>query len=165
MKQLFKPKFDTRAKITTFVFSAFLLLSISNFFVGITPMRIFSLVVLSITFLILIFQVPISYRITKEEIIIKKIFSEKIIKIDKIMSVSKAQSTIAFTFSSQGVFGYLGKTMDGTISYSTSLKENLLIKTTDNHKFMISPSEIDIFENQIKNFIFSTLKHKKKLKN
>lgn len=161
MKQIFTPKFDTRAKITTFIFSAFFLLSISNFFVGITPMRIFSVVVLSITFFVLIFQVPISFRITKEEIIIKRIFNKKIIKIDKIISVSKAQNTVAFTFSSQGVFGYLGKTMDGAISYSTSLKENLLIKTIDNQSFMISPSEIDIFENQIKSFIFSTLKHKK----
>lgn len=153
MKQIFTPKFDTRAKITTFIFSAFFLLSISNFFVGITPMRIFSVVVLSITFFVLIFQVPISFRITKEEIIIKRIFNKKIIKINKIASISKVQNTIAFTFCSQGLFGYLGKTMDGTISFSTNMKHNLLIKTIDNQSFMISPSEIDIFENQIKSFI------------
>lgn len=93
---------------------------------------------------------PVFYVVTEQEIVIKRLFSKKIIKISNIKNLYKIKNTVSYTFSTKGFFGYLGKTMDGATSYSTSLKHNLLIETTDNEKIIVSPSNIELFGNEVK---------------
>jgi hypothetical protein len=92
---------------------------------------------------------PVYYLINNEKIVIKTLLSKKSIELKEINDVYLIKNTIAFTFSSKGVFGYLGKTMDGSTSYSTSLKKNVLIKTNNIGNFIISPKNIEEFINEI----------------
>ncbi|ATA89040.1 hypothetical protein CGC58_04510 [Capnocytophaga stomatis] len=150
MERKFLPKFDLISTIITIVLSLVIIVSASILFQNMDFGRAVVVGILLVVTIVVVGCFPVFYVVTEQEIVIKRLFSKKIIKISNIKNLYKIKNTVSYTFSTKGFFGYLGKTMDGATSYSTSLKHNLLIETTDNEKIIVSPSNIELFENEVK---------------
>lgn len=100
---------------------------------------------------VLLFLFPKSYIVNEKFLIINKYFlPSKYIKISDILEIQKISSQTYKTMnvSTQGVFGYLGIYMDGTISMATSLKNNVFIKTNTT-RMIISPRKSELFIQKI----------------
>lgn len=140
MVQKFSIQIDFYSKIITTVVSFFLIMGIfaSNFNPIVIAAILFA-VILALSFF------PLKYELTPKEIIIKKAFFSDKIPLEDIISITPVGNITSYTFSSKGFLGYLGKTMDGTTSYSTDLKNNLLIICKNDRKILISPREIESF--------------------
>ncbi|MDO4782346.1 MAG: PH domain-containing protein [Capnocytophaga felis] len=150
MERKFLPKFDLISTIVTIVLSLVIIVSASILFQNMDFGRAVVVGILLVVTIVVVGCFPVFYVVTEQEIVIKRLFSKKIIKISNIKNLYKIKNMVSYTFSTKGFFGYLGKTMDGATSYSTSLKHNLLIETTDNEKIIVSPSNIELFENEVK---------------
>lgn len=88
---------------------------------------------------------PIKFIIARDQLIIQRLWSKKIILLNSIRAVSKTQKGYSFyspssmnAFNTRGFFGYLGKTPEGNISYATAMRNNIWIKTGNNKQLLIS---------------------------
>ena len=137
------------ASLTAIIILTALFIPLINNFSWLT-IGIFAAVALLI--LLALLQAPLSYKLTPEGLYINFLIKKQFIPYNDIEEVKKAKPHKgSFIYSTQGVFGYLGKTQDGTISFSTHLKNNILIKTK-NKNYLISPKNINYFYDKIKSY-------------
>lgn len=88
--------------------------------------------------------------ITDTNLILKKNLSKVVIDFEDIESVVKLKyADIPMVIGSKGVFGFLGKTMDGSTSYVKNRKKMVHIITADK-KYLISCDERDAFVEKLK---------------
>ncbi len=88
--------------------------------------------------------------ITDTNLILKKNLSKVVIDFEDIESVVKLKyADISMVIGSKGVFGFLGKTMDGSTSYVKNRKKMVHIITADK-KYLISCDERDAFVEKLK---------------
>lgn len=88
--------------------------------------------------------------ITDTHLILKKNLSKVVIDFEDIESVVKLKyADIPMVIGSKGVFGFLGKTMDGSTSYVKNRKKMVHIITADK-KYLISCDERDAFVEKLK---------------
>lgn len=88
--------------------------------------------------------------ITDTHLILKKNLSKVVIDFEDIESVVKLKyADIPMVIGSKGVFGLLGKTMDGSTSYVKNRKKMVHIITADK-KYLISCDERDAFVEKLK---------------
>lgn len=88
--------------------------------------------------------------ITDTHLILKKNLSKVVIDFEDIESVVKLEyADIPMVIGSKGVFGFLGKTMDGSTSYVKNRKKMVHIITADK-KYLISCDERDAFVEKLK---------------
>lgn len=150
MTQKYLPKVDFISIIVTLTVLLSISIVFKVFFSYSKNLSIFGFIILLTGIFAVLHSFPVAYILTKNELIIKKILSKKAIELHTINTVTKINHSISFTYSTKGFFGYLGKTMDGSNSYSTSLKNNLLIKTNDKKKIIISPTKMNIFQDELR---------------
>lgn len=92
----------------------------------------------------------IRINVTKDSLILKKTYGQ--IKIPKkdIVAIAKMEfSNLTMTYGSKGVFGFIGKTMDDSISFVKDRK-NVVRITTHNKSYLVSVSEPDKLVAEIK---------------
>lgn len=88
--------------------------------------------------------------LTDTHLILKKNLSKVVIDFEDIESVVKLKyADIPMVIGSKGVFGFLGKTMDGSTSYVKNRKKMVHIITADK-KYLISCDERDAFVEKLK---------------
>lgn len=88
--------------------------------------------------------------ITKNELILKKKSGKIIILKSDIIEVHKLGcSNLTMTYGSKGVFGFIGNTMDDSVSFVKDRK-NMLRITTKTKKYLISSERSDELVNEIK---------------
>ncbi len=150
MTQKYLPKVDFISIIVTLTVLLSISIAFKAFFSYSKNLSIFGFIILFTAIFAVLYSFPVAYILTKNKLVIKKILSKKTIELHTINTVTKISQSISFTYSTKGFFGYLGKTMDGSTSYSTSLKNNLLIKTNDNKKIIISPTKMNLFQNELR---------------
>src|SRR5690554_3003406 len=143
MNKKYPPHIDFLSKFITIVILVVMVMIIKTFLTDITLIKIVGLAILILSFFIVLSFFPIYYIINNDELVIKRIIADKTITIKSMTNVSKLNTVVSFTYSTKGFLGYLGKTMDGTISCSTSLKNNILIKTDMDLNIIISPKNSD----------------------
>lgn len=111
---------------------------------------------LLIYFIAFVFR-PISYVVTKEEIIVRRPLLNVHIKRADIKSAeliegNKITGSIR-TFGVGGLFGYYGNFANLSLGrmtwYATRKDKPVLIKTTDNKKIIFTPNEPDKFVNEL----------------
>lgn len=141
--------FDINALVITISVLVVLLTVIIGLIINFKLINLLPILIICISIFLALYFFPIQFEIENNRIVIKSVFSKRTIDIDSITDITFIKNTVSFTYSSKGVFGYLGKTMDGTISYSTNLKKNILIKTFDKANFIISPKNTQDFINEI----------------
>lgn len=80
-------------------------------------------------------------NVTKDSLILKKNYGQIRIPKNDIITVAKMEyANLTMTYGSQGVFGFIGKTMDGSISLVKNRK-NVVKITTKNKSYLVSTSE------------------------
>ncbi len=142
----FNISIDVFTKVLTFSIFILCFFVVVNFLID---YNFIPAILVSLLIGVALYFFPIYYSITDKNIVIKRLFSKRKIPLKEIYHINSVKNTVPFSYSTKGVFGYLGKTMDGTISYSTNLKKNVLIKTNNDEKFIISPKNIEKFINEI----------------
>lgn len=152
----YTPKFDMVSRVLTCVVLAIIFAVGLQFVSVLSQKHIFILATLAIVVLVFINLFPIKYVLTEDELVIKKLFTKRVLRVRNITDLSRIEGPVSFTYSSKGFFGYLGKTMDGATSYSTSLKDNILIKTSKGVQIIISPKDILDFENELRSRLVSS---------
>ena len=96
---------------------------------------------------------PISYKITADELIIHRLFSDKRIERQQIMSVELIdKNNIGWAiriFGSGGLFGYYGtfsSTKLGSMTwYATRRDRTILVKTNGLKKIILTPDDPELF--------------------
>ncbi|MEK6495479.1 PH domain-containing protein [Myroides odoratimimus] len=127
-----KRKWDFISKIITLLFILInvLILVYVNLAIG---------VILTVILIISSIYHPIYFVLDNDRFIIKYIFYKRIILLNNLTAYYVINnSNISMTYSTKGVFGYLGKYMDDTISISTSYTDNIALET-NLKKIIISP--------------------------
>lgn len=117
------------------------------------------IMILIVTSAVALLMSPNYYELSQTTLIIKKIFGEKIIKINSIKEIISVESQdLRFSirlFGSGGFMGYFGKYSNlkfGMMNwYATQRKNYLLITTVDNQKIIITPDSPQMLQNDIKN--------------
>ena len=100
---------------------------------------------------------PINYVVTKDEVIVRRLFLNVHIKRADIKSVElvdkkKIRGSIR-TFGVGGLFGYYGTFANFSLGrmtwYATQRDKPILIKTTDGKKIILTPNEPDKFVGEL----------------
>lgn len=88
--------------------------------------------------------------LNKDALILKKKFGQIIIPKNDIIDIQKLEySNLTMTYGSQGIFGFLGNTMDDSVSLVKDRK-NMIRITTKNNKYIVSAEESDKLVSEIK---------------
>lgn len=104
---------------------------------------------------------PVSYYLNDDYLIINRHFGKVYIKIKDIKNIEKlndddVKGTIRY-FGVGGLFGYYGKYYIpnyGKVKfYATQNKNRILIETTNNEKILITPDNIDLYNELRKKFL------------
>lgn len=161
MQNKFFTKFDLYSILITCIIFTIAFISALNLLSDITLIKMIFLSILVMAIIFAFNSFPVYYKINERELVIKKIFSKKIIEYDSINSIAYSKNIIPLTTGTKGFLGYLGNTMSNVISFSTNQKENLLIKTKNEVRFLISPSNIDEFKKKVEKRLPTTYKHNK----
>ena len=117
------------------------------------------IIILIVTSVIAFLMSPDYYELSPTTLIIKKIFGEKIIRINSIKEIISVESQdLRFSirlFGSGGFMGYFGKYSNfkfGMMNwYATQRKNYLLITTMDNQRIVITPDSPQMLQDDIKN--------------
>ena len=77
--------------------------------------------------------------ITVKSIVLEKVLGKIEIKVSQIESVKKMKySALPITVGSKGFFGFIGSTMDDSISFVKDRKKMILLTTTSKKKYLFS---------------------------
>lgn len=88
--------------------------------------------------------------LNKDALILKKNFGQIIIPKNDIIDIQKLEfSNLPMTYGSQGIFGFLGNTMDDSVSLVKDRK-NMIRITTKYNKYIVSAEESDKLVSEIK---------------
>ena len=88
--------------------------------------------------------------LNKAALILKKNFGQIIIPKNDIIDIKKLEfSNLPMTYGSQGIFGFLGNTMDDSVSLVKD-RRNMIRITTKNNKYIVSAEESDKLVSEIK---------------
>lgn len=88
--------------------------------------------------------------LNKAALILKKNFGQIVIPRNDIIDIQKLEfSNLPMTYGSQGIFGFLGNTMDDSVSLVKDRK-NMIRITTKNNKYIVSAEESDKLVSEIK---------------
>lgn len=88
--------------------------------------------------------------LSKDALILKKNFGQIIIPKNDIIDIKKLEfSNLPMTYGSQGIFGFLGNTMDDSVSLVKD-RRNMIRITTKNNKYIVSAKESDKLVSEIK---------------
>ena len=88
--------------------------------------------------------------LSKDALILKKNFGQIIIPKNDIIDIKKLEfSNLPMTYGSQGIFGFLGNTMDDSVSLVKD-RRNMIRITTKNNKYIVSAEESDKLVSEIK---------------
>ncbi|EGV43221.1 hypothetical protein BZARG_1053 [Bizionia argentinensis JUB59] len=86
----------------------------------------------------------------KDVIILKKNIGQINIPNSHIVEVQKlGYSNLTMTYGSKGVFGFIGNTMDDSVSFVKD-RRNMIRITTKNKKYILSSERLDELVNEIK---------------
>ncbi|WP_145758394.1 PH domain-containing protein [Sediminicola sp. YIK13] len=89
----------------------------------------------------------------KDKVILKKTFGQIAIPFSEIKEIKKLEySNLTMTYGSRGVFGFIGNTMDDSISFVKDRKQMFQI-ITDNKKYVLSSENSTELINEIKNVV------------
>ena len=93
---------------------------------------------LAISSLLIIAMSPIYITLTTNELIIRRLFNKIKIPIAEIKALKRMEySNLTMTFGSKGYFGFIGRTMDGKMSYVKDRKCIINIDT-EKESYLIS---------------------------
>lgn len=88
--------------------------------------------------------------LSKDALVLKKNFGQIIIPKNDIIDIKKLEfSNLPMTYGSQGIFGFLGNTMDDSVSLVKD-RRNMIRITTKNNKYIVSAKESDKLVSEIK---------------
>lgn len=88
--------------------------------------------------------------LNKDALILKKNFGQITIPKNDIIDIQKLEfSNLPMTYGSQGIFGFIGNTMDDSVSLVKDRK-NMIRITTKNNKYIVSAEESDKLVSEIK---------------
>lgn len=88
--------------------------------------------------------------LNKAALILKKNFGQIVIPRNDIIDIQKLEfSNLPMTYGSQGIFGFLGNTMDDSVSLVKD-RRNMIRITTKNNKYIVSAEESDKLVSEIK---------------
>ena len=158
--KIFKASLGTSSKLITLLITLlFIGILVSNFiWFKEKNSAIFLIPVFIGIYAVCIFFMPVGYRITESEILVKRAFSTVRFKIDDIKSIQQiSEHTIAGsirTFGNGGLFGFTGYFANadvGKMTWFITRKDTLiLIDFHDEKKVVISPNEPEKFMNVFK---------------
>lgn len=88
--------------------------------------------------------------LNKDALILKKNFGQITIPKNDIIDIQKLEfSNLPMTYGSQWIFGFIGNTMDDSVSLVKDRK-NMIRITTKNNKYIVSAEESDKLVSEIK---------------
>lgn len=88
--------------------------------------------------------------LNKDALILNKNFGQIIIPRNDIIDIQKLEfSNLPMTYGSKGVFGFIGNTMDDSVSLVKDRK-NMIRITTKNNKYIVSAEESNKLVSEIK---------------
>lgn len=141
-------KLITIGTFTVLIFVAFILIFVQDRWGSFTG-GAFLAIVLS-TFYYFYSQSLQRVIITDDNLILKKNLGKTRIDFDEITAVLKLKyADIPMTIGSKGVFGFIGKTMDGSKSFVKNRRAMVQVVTA-NKKYLISCDDRDAFVQQLR---------------
>jgi hypothetical protein len=150
----FKSKSSPLVRIITIGFSISLLGTISMLLIrsGFSP-YILPMIAVLLTILHLYFNSLNRIILNNESLILKKQIGQKEIKLKDINSVERlSNSNLTMTSGSNGVFGFVGSTMDNSVSFVKDRTQMIRILTR-NKNYIISCEHPDELVELIRNII------------
>lgn len=157
----YKTSFDKLTKLitasVTILFAVIIFGLLSNNMISSEPTSIITISILLLTYFgVLLFR-PISYTLSKAELVIIRLINNIKIEINNIEKVellddTKLKGTIRI-FGVGGLFGYWGKFHNSKIGtmnwYATRRNKMVLITTIDNKKIVLTPDEAELFVSEL----------------
>lgn len=141
--KIFRTKIDIYSFFVTFIS---MLLLIVLIYMTDKSIRLVLIITLSLSIIYVLYYFPLKFKIDSQKITIYTLFRNINIYYSDIVMVKDIETTSSFTVGTKGFFGFLGKTMGGVTSYSTSLRDNIYIEYDKSNKILISPEKIELFK-------------------